>query len=218
MKLTQEAIWRNMINLWVNKSGPGSYYQRHHKYGSLQRKKLLSISHIALGRQVLLHWVTRGPKLEWWLWHSHHTQGFLPRSWGGRSVASLHYLRRWTRCPLKMCCAFIALLVSHVGNAVSAFIVAFDVTRIHTPISSSFIQSSLLLLPQPNLILPTRSKSWFPNAPCHVHNIYTSFSMFFPVPLTPFLFLRMLYQSSIHKSLCLCSKYIIYPSCIVNSL
>lgn len=63
-----------------------------------------------------------------------------------------------------------------------------------------------------------RGKSWFPNAPCHVHNIYTSFSMFFPVPLTPFLFLRILYQSSTHKSLCLCSKYIIYPSCIVNSL
>ena len=115
-------------------------------------------------------------------------------------------------------CTFIALLVSHVGNAVSAFIVSFNVTCIHTPVSSSFIQSSQLLLPQPNHILPTRSKSWLPNAPCHVHNIHTSFSMFFPVPLTPFLFLRILYQSSTHKSLCLCSKYIIYPSCIVNSL
>ena len=42
--------------------------------------------------------------------------------------------------------------------------------------------------------------------------------MLFPVPLTPFHFLRLLSQSSVHKSLCLCSKYIIYPSCIVNSL
>ena len=78
-----------------------------------------------------------------------------------------------------MCCTFIARLVSHVGNAVSVFIVAFNVTCIHTPISSSFIQPSQLLLPQSNHILPRGSKSWFPNAQCHVHNIYTSFSMFF---------------------------------------